>query len=162
MEDSEAPVDLTFAGAIRGKIERWLNQEGWSVEPRAGDGVVWALLAVDRLKRRLLISQHRGHEDRVLLEARVVPSQEQADRLGDSPSTLAMDLMWDIRFELNRMGIDFQGVNLPFQRAVLTEAIYFEGAFDSGLAKDSFFQRVEHIRRGIAMVQFLLQRRLIG
>jgi hypothetical protein len=73
-----------------------------------------------------------------------------------------MDLIWDIRFELNRMGIDFQGVHLPFQRALLTEAIYFEGAFDSGLAKDTFFQRVEHIRRGIAMVQFLLQRRLIG
>jgi hypothetical protein len=162
VEDNQASVDFTFAGAIRGKIERWLNQEGWTVEPRSGEGVVWALLAVDRLKRRLLISQHRGHEDRVLLEARVVPSQEQAERLADAASTLTTDLMWDIRFELNRMGIDFQGVNLPFHRAVLTEAIYFEGAFDSGLAKDTFFQRIEHIRRGIAMVQFLLQRRLIG
>jgi len=162
VEDNEAPVDLTFAGAIRAKIERWLDQEGWSVEPRSGEGVVWALLAVDRLKRRLVISQHKGHEDRVLIEARVVPSVEQAERLTEAPSTLAMDLIWDIRFELNRMGIDFQGVHLPFQRALLTEAIYFEGAFDSGLAKDTFFQRVEHIRRGIAMVQFLLQRRLIG
>ncbi len=144
------------------KIERWLQQEGWTVEPRAGQGSVWTLLAVDRLKRRLLIAQHKGHEDRVLLEARVVPSADQAARLTEASPDLAAELMWDIRMELNRMGIDFQGVSLPFQRAVLTEAIYFEGAFDSGLAKDTFFQRIEHVRRGIAMVQFLLQRRLIG
>ena len=37
-----------------------------------------------------------------------------------------------------------------------------EGALDSALAKDTFFHRMEHLRRGIAMVQFLLQRRLVG
>ncbi len=119
-------------------------------------------MAEDRHKRRLLISQQRGHEDRVLLEARVVPTPEQADKLAALPEWQANDLMWDMRLELSRMGIDFQGVTLPLKRVVLTEALYFEGALDGALAKDTFFQRVEQVRRGIAMVQFLLQRRLVG
>ena len=132
------------------------------MEPRPSEGVIWGLMAEDRHKRRLLISQQNGHEDRVLLEARVVPTPEQSERLVAVPDWQANDLMWDIRLELSRMGIDFQGVSLPLKRVVLTEALYFEGALDSALAKDTFFQRVEHVRRGIAMVQFLLQRRLVG
>ncbi len=119
-------------------------------------------MAEDRHKRRIIISQQTGHEDRVMLEARVVPTSEQAESLVALPEWQANDLMWDMRLELSRMGIDFHGVSLPLKRVVLTEALYFEGALDSALAKDTFFHRMEHLRRGIAMVQFLLQRRLVG
>ncbi len=97
-----------------------------------------------------------------MLEARVVPTSEQAESLVALPEWQANDLMWDMRLELSRMGIDFHGVSLPLKRVVLTEALYFEGALDSALARDTFFHRMEHLRRGIAMVQFLLQRRLVG
>ncbi len=139
-----------------------MARENWTVKPRTREGVIWTLMAEDRHKRRLLISQQHGHEDRVLLEARVVPTPEQAEKLEALPVGQANDLMWDMRLELSRMGIDFQGVTLPLKRVVLTQALYFEGALDGALAKDTFFQRVEHVRRGIAMVQFLLQRRLVG
>ena len=156
----EFSADQTFHGRIHDRVEHWLHQEGWTTEPLTSQSALWALVATDRNGRRLVISQSRTHEDRVLIEGRVVPSAEQANRLEALLETERESFVWDTRIELLRLGIDYSGVESPLKRVVLVESIYFEGALDSVLAKDTFFQRIEQIRRGVAMVQLLIRRRL--
>jgi hypothetical protein len=152
--------DETFVGRIHDRVEHWLAQEGWSSRPLPAQTALWVLVAADAHGRRILISQSRGHEDRVLIEGRVVPSDGQSGRLDSMASSDQQELIWDIRMEMLRLGIDFSGVELPLKRIVLAESIYFEGGLDGTLAKDTFFQRIEQIRRGVAMLQLILRRRL--
>jgi hypothetical protein len=160
LSEAAFPGDQTFAGRIHDRVDHWLTQEGWSTRPLPGEASLWVLVASDRHGRRLVISQSRGHEDRVLIEGRVVPSEEQAAALEAMPEPEQQEIIWDTGMELLRLGIDYSGVDLPLKRIVLVESIYFEGALDNILAKDTFFQRIEQIRRGVAMVQLLLRRRL--
>ena len=160
MTEPAFPGDETFAGRIQERVRHWLTQEGWTADNLATQATLWALVGTDRNGRRLVISQSRGHQDRVLIEGRVVPSAPQAERIEALSEEERDALLWDTRMELLRLGIDYSGVEMPLKRVVLMESIYFEGALDNFLAKDTFFQRIEQIRRGVAMVQLLLRRRL--
>jgi len=152
--------DETFVGRIHDRVEHWLAQEGWESRPLPSETALWVVVASDTHGRRILISQSRGHEDRVLIEGRVVPSDGQSARLIAMEQMDQQEMIWDIRMEILRLGIDFSGVELPLKRIILAESIYFEGGLDGALAKDTFFQRIEQIRRGVAMVQLMLRRRL--
>jgi hypothetical protein len=154
------PRDFTFADVIRSKIERWLGEEGWTFLPTQGAELIWAVVARDRLGRAFVIAQHAGHHDRVVIEARIVPSNEQLEKLRGAPEDVEMQLVWTLRRELLQLGVDFRSLTRPLARIILTEAIYFEGALDGALAKDTFFMRIEQVRRGIQLVQLVLQRDL--
>ncbi|MEJ2167166.1 MAG: DUF2299 family protein [Desulfobacterales bacterium] len=55
--------------------------------------------------------------------------------------------MWNLRYRLLQMNVDFVGVAEPIQDVILTQRIYLDG-----LTKDAFIQRFLTVRNAIIAV----------
>jgi hypothetical protein len=98
----------------------------------------------------------KDQADHVVLEGSVAPNhaQQVAVRGLSRPDREAF--LWDLRLGLLEMGLDFQGIELPLERILVFRSVYVE----PGVLKDTFFDRLESVRRGIAWLQFTFLQQL--
>jgi len=68
-------------------------------------------------------------------------------------ATQRRSLLWDLRFDLIKMGVDFNGMAEPVQQVDITQRMY-----DDGLTKDRFLQRVTKIKNAQVLVIWSINR----
>jgi hypothetical protein len=148
--------DASFSDAIRDRVQKWLTEEGWKVEARTVAGAQWHFAAIDPGRRLLNIRQRTGKFDQVSILGGVRLSEAEQARFDALPEERQQAFVWEVRFDLLRMNLDFANIDLPLGAMRVTQDAYFDG----GLSKDAFFNKLEDVRRGIVLIQFHIWRLL--
>lgn len=140
---------------VRAQVQTWLLGEGWRLTEKNLDGALWLLEAQDSAGRHLAVGQRQGRPDQIVLEGAVGIAPQHRTRFEELDAAARQDLLWDLRFRLLGLGVEFQGVEEPLTRVMVAQRIYFDG-----LTKDRFLQRVSQVRNGIIAVIWSVARRL--
>jgi hypothetical protein len=154
-EPGREPAPGWTGDAVRGRIQSWLLGEGWELAEKDHAEALWLLEARDGGGRHLIVGQKRGKADQVILEGAVVLSEPHQQSFEALAPEARQELLWDLRFTLLGLGVEFQGVQEPFRRITLGQRIYFDG-----LTKDGFLQRVTLVRNAILATIWTFARRL--
>jgi hypothetical protein len=137
----------------RDKIQNWLMSEGWQIAEQAHPNMSWLVRAEDAGGRRILVGQSKAREDLIHLEARVNIEDDYRQRFESLPEDERRKILWDLRFRLLQMNVDFAGVAERLEAVVLTQRIYLDG-----LTKDAFIQRFLIVRNAeIAVICSVIQ-----
>ena len=132
---------------IRDKVQKWLMGEGWQISEQSHPDALWLIRAEDAAQRRILIGQNKARPDQLHLEARVNLAEEHRKLFETLPQAKRREILWELRFRLLSMNVDFAGVAEPMQAVVLTQRIYADG-----LTKDAFLQRFLMVRNAVISV----------
>ena len=101
----------------------------------------------------MLVGQNKLREDQIHLEARVTIADENRKMFESLPEEKRRENLWNLRFRLLSMNVDFAGVADPMQTVVLTQRMYTDG-----LTKDAFIQRFLTLRNAeIAVIWSIIQ-----
>ena len=144
------PDSDSFTEMLRSRIEKWLVDEGWQLELRDASGTSWNFVATDSNRRVVNIRLRLGKLDQVSLMGSVVLTPQDQRQLERLPESERNAFLWDLRFDVIRLGLDFMGIDFPLRRISVMQELYFDG----GLSKDTFMQRLAQVRRGVALIQF--------
>jgi len=138
---------------VRDKIQNWLMSEGWQIAEQAHPDMTWLIRAEDAGVRRVLVGQSKAREDLIHLEARVNIEDDYRKKFESLPEDKRRKILWDLRFRLLQMNVDFAGVTEPMESVMLTQRIYLDG-----LTKDAFIQRFLIVRNAeIAVIWSVIQ-----
>jgi hypothetical protein len=133
--------------ATRDKVQNWLMSEGWQIAEPTHPDFAWLIRAEDGGERRILVGQNKAREDRVHLEANVRISDEHRKQFEKLSEEKRREVLWNLRYRLLLMNVDFVGVAEPLQDVILTQRIYLDG-----LTKDAFIQRFLTVRNAVIAV----------
>ena len=152
MADQEQETSET-----REKVQNWLMGEGWQISEQPHPDAEWLIRAEDAAQRRILIGQNKARPDMILLEARVNLADEHQEMFEKLPEKTRRLTLWNLRFRLLSLNVDFAGVAEPIKTVLLTQRIYLDG-----LTKDNFLQRFSIVRNAVVMVIWSITRQLEG
>lgn len=155
VEQPPAPALEGRIGEVRAQVQTWLLGEGWRLTEKSHGDALWLLEARDAAGRHLVVGQKQGKQDQILLEGAVGIAPQHGTQIEGLPFADRQELLWDLRFTLLGLGVEFQGVEEPLTRVMVGQRIYFDG-----LTKDRFLQRVSQVRNGIIAVIWSVARRL--
>lgn len=133
--------------ATRDKVQNWLMSEGWQIAEQSHPDLAWLIRAEDAAERRILVGQNKARRDQIHLEARVNIADEHRKKFDSLPGDKRRENLWNLRFRLLMMNVEFAGVAEPMEAVVLTQRIYLDG-----LTKDTFIQRFNTIRNAVIAV----------
>jgi hypothetical protein len=133
--------------ATRDKVQNWLMSEGWQIAEPTHPEFAWLIRAEDGGERKILVGQNKVREDRIHLEANVRISDDHRKQFESLPEDKRREVLWNLRFRLLQMNVDFVGVAEPIQDVILTQRIYLDG-----LTKDAFIQRFLTVRNAVIAV----------
>jgi hypothetical protein len=131
----------------RDMVQNWLMSEGWQIAEPTHPEFAWLIRAEDSGERRILVGQNKAREDRVHLEANVRISDDHRKLFESLPEDKRKEVLWNLRYQLLQMNVDFVGVAEPLQDVILTQRIYLDG-----LTKDAFIQRFITVRNAVIAV----------
>lgn len=154
MNESEKAVSTE---STREKVQNWLMSEGWQIAEQSHPDLAWLIRAEDGAQRRILVGQSKARPDQIHLEARVNLADEHRKMFENLPEEKRRDILWDLRFRLLSMHVDFAGVAEPMEAVVLTQRIYLDG-----LTKDNFLQRFSIVRNAVITVIWSIIQNLEG
>ncbi|UCG14027.1 MAG: DUF2299 family protein [Deltaproteobacteria bacterium] len=141
----------------RNKIQNWLTSEGWKLSEQIHPEAAWLIRAEDAGGRKVLIGQNRTALDQIRFEARVKVASEHREQFDNLPDQRKREILWNLRFRLLSMNVDFSGVGELMESVVLTQRIYLDG-----LTKDTFIQRFSVVRNAIIAVIWSITQDLEG
>jgi hypothetical protein len=131
----------------RDKVQNWLMSEGWQLAEPTHPDFAWLIRAEDGGERRILVGQSKAREDRIHLEANVRISEDHRKQFESLAEERRRKVLWDLRFQLLQLNVDFVGVAEPLEEVILTQRIYLDG-----LTKDAFIQRFLTVRNAVIAV----------
>ena len=132
---------------VRDRIQNWLMSEGWQIAEQTHPDLAWLIRAEDAAQRRILVGQNKAKQDQIHLEARVNIADEHRKKFDSLPGDKRRENLWNLRFRLLMMNVEFAGVAEPMEAVVLTRRIYLDG-----LTKDTFIQRFNTVRNAVIAV----------
>lgn len=159
-EASEAgAADETLAiEPLRTQVRFWLELLGWKVEERDAEGAAWVLLADDGVGHRLNIGQDASQPEVVLVSGAVALGEEHASKLVGLDPALREEMLWELRFELLRLGVDFQiqgqGASL---KGVAVRKMLFWG---EDMTRARFHDAAKDVQRAVIATIWHIRRRL--
>jgi len=143
--------------AVRDQVQNWLMSEGWQISEQFHPDLAWLIRAEDAAKRRILAGRSKARPDMIHLEARVNLADEHRKMFENLPHETRRKILWDLRFRLLAMNVDFVGVTEPMQAVLITQRVYLDG-----LTKDNFLQRFSNVRNGVITVIWSIIQNLEG
>lgn len=140
---------------VRDRMQTWLLDEGWQLSEKTHGDALWLLEARDSAGRHIVVGQKQGRADQVLLEGAVALADAHSQAFTALPHEDRQELLWELRFTLLNLGVEFHGIQDPLTRLMIGQRIYYDG-----LSKDTFLQRVSQVRNGILAAIWTVARRL--
>lgn len=139
---------------IEDKVHGWLMEDGWKLQKHTVPDASWAFIAEDPSIRKIVVGQKVGRDDQLLLQAAVIPDENVATQLDQLDEDERNNFLWDLRFELLRAGIDFDGVTVPLKQVAVMMRISTDA-----LTKDTFVQRLGQVHKGVILIQWMIARK---
>lgn len=138
---------------LKSKVHNWLKEEGWELQEVAQPKFSWAFV-VKRTGLNLDVAQQEGKSDQCivrialnLIDAKPALTKLRQDEVDE--------LIWQLRFELARQEVEFEGVNSPLEEVAIFRTIYSDG-----LTKNSFSDTLGKVLRAFMLLRLVLTRRL--
>ena len=147
-------VGELFSEDAKAKVHAWLMEAGWGVRQESGVGVAWVFVAEDRFKRKVVVGQPAGKPDELVIQGAVKFDETMTNKVEQLPEKERDEFLWELRFELVRTNLEFNGVRIPLKRIEVSERIFLDA-----LTKDTFLRRVSQVRKGILIVLWMLARK---
>jgi hypothetical protein len=138
---------------VQNKVRDWLVAEGWQVTPQTKQGFQFALVADDGKGRKLIVAQAVQRPDRITVESAIVLSAQQVKQFAGLSASKRQDFLWDLRFDLLHMDVEFRGLEDPLRRVILAQPIFYDV-----LDKASFMQRFSDVRKATLLVLWKIGR----
>jgi hypothetical protein len=142
--------DSRFA-QIRERVTEWLLADGIKVSPLQSDTTAWLVT----FKDGLYVGQPSGRPDLVCFGGVVTLCDLHRRALDDMDAGQREDFLWDLRFELLRLGVTFNGLSHPLRQVYLSHRLYWEG-----VRKNDFLDRVALMHNASNAVHWSIVRRL--
>ena len=124
--------------AAASRIKTWLAQDKLSFEEKSLEGDRFRFAIKDQ-RLNTEVFQPTALEDSVFIVCVIVFRSSDFQPMEASKRE---SLAWSIRLGLAQMGVEFEGVQMPLERVVVTNRIWYDG-----LSKDTFFSRWLEVRR---------------
>ncbi len=151
---SEAKVsDQGSSDNLKSKVHSWLTEEGWDLQEVSQANFAWAFVA-EKTIAKLNVAQPKGKFDLciVRIALNLVDAQSSLSKLSQDEVD---EFLWELKFELARLEVEFEGVKSPLAKVAIYRAIYSDG-----LTKNSFADTLGKVLRASMILQWLLTRRL--
>ncbi|MCK4388023.1 MAG: DUF2299 family protein [Dehalococcoidia bacterium] len=149
------PTINPSANEIRAQIQTWLMEEGWRIRPESVPDAEWFISGESEAGVRIGVGQRRGSADQIIAQGSVTTNQTHQQQIAQLSTEERNDFLWDMRFRLLNMGVEFSGITDTPQEIRISQRIYYDG-----LTKDHFLQRVSQVRNGVLAVIWMVARRL--
>jgi hypothetical protein len=153
--ESPATAILPEHAPIREKLTSWLVAEGYSVREGQARDAAWMLVVEDPAQRRFMVGQKPNRADVIVIQGTVAISEQHGRQLDELPDRERDDFLYDLRFRLLGLELDFQGVAHPLRQVMLNEHIYWDD-----LTRNEFFRTLKRVRHGIVAVIWSVGRKL--
>lgn len=140
---------------IQAQIQTWLMEEGWRIRTENVPDAEWFLSGESEAQVRIGIGKKRERPDQIIIQGSVTFDQTHRNQIARLLPEERSDFLWDMRFSLLNMGVEFSGVTDTPQEVRISQRIYYDG-----LTKDRFLQRVSQVRNGVLNVLWMVARRL--
>lgn len=151
----QAPSPTPEQTSIREKLTSWLVAEGYTVREGQARDAAWMLVVEDPAQRRFMVGQKPNRPDVIVIQGTVAISDQHGQQLDDLPDEEREDFLYDLRFRLLGLELDFQGVAHPLRQVMLNEHVYWED-----LTRNEFFRTLKRVRHGIVAVIWSVGRKL--
>ena len=138
---------------LKSKVHNWLKEEGWELQEVAQPKFSWAFV-VERTGLNLDVAQQEGKSDQciVRIALNLIDAKPALTKLSQDEVD---DLIWQLRFELARQEVEFEGVDSPLEQVAIFRTIYSDG-----LTKNSFSDTLGKVLRAFMLLRLVLTRRL--
>ena len=147
-------IALPPHGGKQGKIQAWLMAEGWQIgQVPDATNVAWAIGANDQVGHALIVSQPIQVPDLTVIQVSMGFDDNIRQQMEKISPQKRKQLVWDMRFELLRAGVEFNGLEYPFKQIVLFQKVY-----DDALTKDTFSQRTMVVKNAAIGAGWILMR----
>ncbi len=153
MSDSQMLENQELSEDLKNKVHNWLNEEGWKLKAVSSPEFCWAFVAENSAGFKVNIAQQEDKKDQFLVRVGCNIRDAQSHLASLSEDELE-EFIWDMRFELLRSGVDFEGVGSPLQKVSIYRRIYADG-----LNKSSFVETVQKVMRAVLIVTWMLRRK---
>ena len=143
-------------GDIQQKISSWLVEENYGVKVQENPNVYFVINAQHPTGIGLAIGQEVGKKDRLVISASLNLDEDAQKRLRSLPEKERQDILWDIRFGLIALDVQFQMIpngNMPTVIQV-SKLLYYDG-----VTKDRFMGLVQKVTDSLLLVVWKLQRK---
>ncbi len=146
------PEELTKN--IKERVQKMLLGDGWTLVDLTTKETIWAWIAEDPMHRKLVIGQRVGREDELIIQASVNITSDTTTRMNGLSEKERNEFLWDLRFELLRTNLEFEGISLPLKQIIVSERICLDA-----LSKDAVLQRASEVRKGLLIVLWMIARK---
>ena len=141
----------------RARVKDWLSTE-WSLSDFYDPNTHWILQATSKEGKEgkaFAVLQTTVFPDQLLIQGNVEVVPEMRKQLTEITDADRRDLLWEIRFGLLNLGVEFTGVTEPLELVMVRKSIW-----DDALTRDCFMNRVDEVNAAVIFVLWTLQRRL--
>jgi len=147
-------TDQNLSQTLKQNINNWLNEEGLQVEETTPEGFAWAFVVKRSDELKLTVAQQVGKADSCLVRVGVNIQGIQIASTGMTQDEID-ELLWELKFELVRHEVDFDGLDWPLEKVNIFRSIYSDG-----LTKNVFADTVGKVVRAAMLFEWVLRRRL--
>jgi len=140
---------------VKARLEKWLLEENYKVESLTNNHALFNLVVEDNSGLKLHVRQPLLSVDQIVVMAKASLSEEQITKIQKMLSGERTRFLWELRFSLLEMGIDFSSVSLPLKFVLVSSPIYFDG-----LTKNAFMTKVFAVRRALVFVMWKVSKEL--
>jgi hypothetical protein len=95
-----------------------------------------------------------GRPDRIVIEAHISVDQQTQNAIMQLPEAERIEFLWELRFELLRTELEFNDIDDP-----LKDVHLLHGIFIDALDRDTLLRRTVQIRKGIQLVEWVLEKK---
>ena len=139
---------------LREKIQAWLMVEGFSLSELTVPEAQWAIHASREPGPTLVVGLNRKPEDQLRIQATVGVDPQHKAALSALSSQERVAFLWDLRFSLLQLGVDFEGVTDQPEQIALVKHLYLDG-----LSKNAFMNAAALVRNGVLLTIWSFRRR---
>lgn len=151
---SENMIEGALPKEISETIQKWLIDDGWTLQPISLPDFAWVLVAEDQLGRKIVVGQKSDREDELIISASSAIGEPESNKINQLSEKERNEFLWELRFELLRTELEFSGVELPLSKIEVSNRI-----FSDALSKDSFLQRTSQVRKGSLIILLMVARK---
>jgi hypothetical protein len=150
-----ADTDTTFQDK-KARVKTWLTQEGWKINEDTAPDALWLLQIYHSPNCPILIGQPTEHPDALIIQVEAGFVEEFDRHFEKMSDKERREFVWDLRFGLLNMGVQFRGIAEPLHEVQVHLRI-----FDDALTKDEFLRRLSKIEAALDFTMWMCERRVL-
>ena len=141
---------------VEDTILKWITIPSFSVQRNVDPNALFSFMVKDSQERAVTIARAKDDPSQLVLAIKKQLLEDTKTKLEALEKSTSSQLIFNLRLELIRLGIGFQGVDWPLNQITLSDFV----ALDDSLTKTYFLGRVLFIRRAQLLIGECIGQRL--